>query len=264
MPTGSIATFRVATKCFAFLGLGVALLGCRGGPAPDIVSPTATPPTDWFCEATGAEWDCAEAEDGKVVPRSAPVERQVAVVTDEPESGVVVAAAPREEQRQAAPEPRGEVERPQRSPSGLASLHRDAPETLAPAEPANISNAPEIASAAPAYLQLAYRPDREVAFTELPDEFYAVQLLALSSPEAVEEFVTDAGVPGLAAARVERDGRLFYVLLMGIYRNRADAVRAAGSPPAELEGLTPWIRPLSTLKEAMLRADDLVVGEGDS
>ena len=84
-----------------------------------------------------------------------------------------------------------------------------------------------------------------------------MQLLALSSPEAVETFVATAGVPGLAAARVERNGRLFYVLLLGIYRNRADAIRAAASPPGELKDLTPWIRPLSTLKQAMLRADDL-------
>lgn len=111
----------------------------------------------------------------------------------------------------------------------------------------------------PDYLRLAYRPDREVAFTELPDEFYAVQLLALSSSGAVERFVAEARVPGLAAARVERGGRLFYVLLLGIYRDRADAVRAIASPPDELKELTPWIRPLGTLKEAMRRADDLAV-----
>ena len=90
-----------------------------------------------------------------------------------------------------------------------------------------------------------------------------MQLFALSSPEAVETFVATAGVPGLAAARVERDGRLFYVLLLGIYRDRANAIRAAESPPEQLEHLTPWIRPLSTLKQAMLRADDLATHQGN-
>jgi len=100
-----------------------------------------------------------------------------------------------------------------------------------------------------------------VAFTDLPDEFYAVQLLALSSSEAVERFVADTKVPDLAAARVERDGRLFYVLLLGIYSNRPDAVRAAENPPGELDHLTPWIRPLYTLKQAMLRGDQLAASK---
>ncbi len=117
-------------------------------------------------------------------------------------------------------------------------------------------------AALPEYRRLAYRPDREVAFTDLPDEFYAVQLMALGSPEAVERFVNEARVPGLAAARVELDGRLFYVLLLGIYRDRADATRAAESSPAELSRLTSWIRPLRTLKQAMLRADELAARLG--
>ena len=80
----------------------------------------------------------------------------------------------------------------------------------------------------------------------------------------MERFVAEAGVAGLAAARVERDGRLFYVLLLGIYRNRADAVRAVESSPAELHHPTPWIRPLHTLKQAMLRADELAASQVSS
>ena len=254
---------------FALLGLAVALLGCSGGPTPDIVSPTATPPTDWFCEATGAEWDCVEEEDGKVVSRQPVVDlkQRPVGITDESEARqeapVAMAAQeptpeprpPRREQRQSASEPlRSGTAQPQRPASGLASLHRNAgAETRQRAEPpTNAGNAN-----LPDYRRLAYRPDREVPFTELPDEFYAVQLLALASPEAVERFVAEAGVPGLAAARVESDERLFYVLLLGIYRNRSDAMHAAESSPAALNHLTPWIRPLHTLKEAMLRADAL-------
>ena len=256
-------------KLFACFGLAIALVGCRGGPAPDLVSPTATPPTDWFCEATGAEWDCVEEQDGKAVPRQPTVELRrppVAAGGERVESAgsrVEIAAQepanrsrrPASERHQPVPEPsRSEAASPERPTSGLASLHRNAaPAPIRRAEPSSGARGPDL----PAYRHLAYRPDREVAFTALPDEFFAVQLLALSSPEAVERFVADARVPGLAAARVERDGRFFYVLLLGIYRNRPDAVRAVESSPVELDHLTPWIRPLYTLKQAMLRADEL-------
>lgn len=248
------------------------LFGCRGGPTPDTVAPTATPPTDWFCEATGAEWNCVEEEDGKVASRqpAAPLrQRPVAAVGEsmEGEAGIAIAAAEPgthggqsgREQR-SAPEPsRSGAASPRRPASGLASLHRNAAEPNPRGEPPTGARETDV----PAYRHLAYRPDREVAFTDLPDEFYAVQLLALASPEAVERFVARAGVAGLAAARVEREGRLYYVLLLGIYRNRPDAVRAVESLPATLHHPTPWIRPLYTLKQAMLRADELAARQGN-
>lgn len=266
---------RARRRRFALLGLAIALVGCRGGPAPDLVSPTATPPTDWFCEATGAEWDCVEEEDGKVVPRQPPVDlrQPPAVALGESVEGagsrVEIAARepaiqsgrPANDRHQPDPgRPRSGAASAQRPTSGLASLHRNA----APAPRRRAESSSSHDSDLPAYRHLAYRPDREVAFTDLPDEFYAVQLMALASPEAVERFVADTGVPGLAAARVERDGRLLYVLLLGIYRNRPDAVRAAESSPAGLDQLTPWIRPLHTLKEAMLRADELAASQVSS
>ena len=177
------------------------------------------------------------------------------------EARVAIAAAePRTQGRQSGREQRSAPEpspsgaaSPRRRASGLARLHRNAAEPNPRAEPSASAGETDL----PAYRRLAYRPGREVAFTDLPDEFYAVQLLALASPEAVERFVADTKVPDLAAARVERDGRLFYVLLLGIYRDRPDAARAAEHLPAELGDLTPWIRPLYTLKQAMLRADQL-------
>ncbi len=265
---------RRSRKWLAPLGLTMALLGCRGGPTTDTVAPTATPPTDWFCEATGAEWNCVEEEDGKVASRQpgGPLrQRAVTTIGKSMESGearIATAAAepgtqvgPSGREQRSATEPsRSRAALPGRSASGLASLHRHA------AEPSSRGGPPTGAreTNVPAYRHLAYRPGREVAFTDLPDEFYAVQLLALASPEAVERFVAAAGVPGLAAARVEREGRLFYVLLLGIYRNRPDAVRAVESSPTALHHPTPWIRPMHTLKQAMLRADELAAQQGSS
>ncbi len=63
----------------------------------------------------------------------------------------------------------------------------------------------------------------------------------------------EAGHP----ARVERNGELFYVLLMGIYEDADRARRAVDSLPDEIGGAEPWIRPLGSLQSAMLRADRL-------
>ncbi|NEO26759.1 MAG: SPOR domain-containing protein, partial [Kamptonema sp. SIO4C4] len=78
----------------------------------------------------------------------------------------------------------------------------------------------------PEHVRLAYRPDGAVALTDLPEDFYAVQLLAMSSKEALESFVAREQISGMSAARVERNGELYFVLLLGIYEN-ADIAREA-------------------------------------
>ncbi len=110
---------------------------------------------------------------------------------------------------------------------------------------------------APEHVRLAYRPSRPTALTDLPADFYAVQLMAMSSKESLEAFVTREGISNMSAARVERNGELFYVLLLGIYEDADRARRAVESLPDEIGGAEPWIRPLGSLQSAMLRADRL-------
>jgi DamX protein len=110
---------------------------------------------------------------------------------------------------------------------------------------------------APEHVRLAYRPDRPTALTDLPADFYAVQLMAMSSKDSLEAFVAREGIRNMSAARVERDGELFYVLLLGIYENAETARRAVASLPDEIGGAEPWIRPLGSLQSAMQRADRL-------
>ncbi len=92
---------------------------------------------------------------------------------------------------------------------------------------------------------------------ELPAEFYALQLLAMSTPEELAQFTAERRLSGMASVRVERNGDIYYVLLAGIYENSETAERAAISLEAELDGLEPWIRPLRTLLDAMRRADQI-------
>ncbi|MEZ5559074.1 MAG: SPOR domain-containing protein [Pseudomonadales bacterium] len=106
-------------------------------------------------------------------------------------------------------------------------------------------------------MRLAYQPPQPLALTDLPGDFYAVQLLAMSSKEALERFVAGQSLQGLSAARVVRDGRFFYVLLLGIYETRERAQQASRDLPPPFDRSEPWVRRLSSLQDAMRAADAL-------
>ncbi len=109
----------------------------------------------------------------------------------------------------------------------------------------------------PLYRRLAYRPTDYVRLNELPPEFYVVQLVAVQTREALEEYAAREQLKNMTAARVERGGKLFYVLLLGIYEDRVRADRAATSLPPEFEDFEPWVRSLGSLQEAIARGDEL-------
>ena len=53
-------------------------------------------------------------------------------------------------------------------------------------------------------------------------------------------------------------GKLFYILLLGIYETRALATEASAELPAPFSN--PWIRSVRSLQRAMAQADDLTGG----
>jgi septal ring-binding cell division protein DamX len=107
----------------------------------------------------------------------------------------------------------------------------------------------------PKYLRLAYRPREAVAIIDLPEDFWTVQLIALGSAEALEAYAQKEGLRGMSAAKISANGKLYYVLLLGVYETKANAVEAAEDlgPPFE----NPWVRSLGSLQKAMLAADRL-------
>jgi septal ring-binding cell division protein DamX len=94
----------------------------------------------------------------------------------------------------------------------------------------------------------------------LPDDYFAVQLVALDSAAELSAFVDTHGLGYLPHARVERDGRIHHVLLLGFYESYALAEAASLDPPAPIEPGDAWIRPLAGLKRAVERAVSLDAG----
>ncbi|MEC9285560.1 MAG: hypothetical protein VYC36_06260, partial [Pseudomonadota bacterium] len=64
-------------------------------------------------------------------------------------------------------------------------------------------------------------------------------------------------IQGLSATRIARGDQLFFVLLLGIYSDENTARLAATNMPIGLNSLTPWVRQLGSLQDAMRRGDDL-------
>ncbi|MCZ6655891.1 MAG: SPOR domain-containing protein [Gammaproteobacteria bacterium] len=178
---------------------------------------------EWFCQIAEArdEWECVQDPDlaANPEPRRLPEPPE-----PEPSPSEIVAAEP-------------------------ASVDSIIPQIPAPSQPPQ--------STMPKYARLAYNPDGAVGLMDLPDDFYAVQLVAVSSKEALEQFAEDHGLRGMSAARVANDDRLFYVLLLGIYETRDLAEEAITDIPPPLDELNIWIRSMGSLHQAMLAGDAL-------
>jgi septal ring-binding cell division protein DamX len=145
------------------------------------------------------------------------------------------------------------------APQQLPAIYATVPPVEAAESPAGESAADTRDNAvnAPDWQQLAYRPAHVIPLKDLPSGFYTVQIVAMSSMEALESFRHAHGLDGVLGARIESGGRIFYALLLGVYETLADARAAAAARPASLQSYQPWIRKLDTLKAAVARADAL-------
>lgn len=195
---------------------------CRGPAPADVVGSNAGGGRDWYCEP-GSEggWRCAANDDGAA-------QRSVAEVAPTPPS-------PQDSTPSRSPE-RESVPSPEPQP--------------APPVPAQPRSAP---AELPLYRQLAHSLD-DTPLLDLPPSYYALQLFAAGTREGAEAVAVRSGLRGMAGARVDRDGEVFHVLLVGVYASKERAERALASLPASVRAMNPWVRRLGGLQEAMRRA----------
>ena len=83
---------------------------------------------------------------------------------------------------------------------------------------------------------------------------YTVQLIALESMSAADEFAAEIRLAGLHRVRIESGGQVLYAMLLGPYTDRGAADRAVAGLPQNVQSLEPWVRKIGPLQEAMRRA----------
>ena len=206
--------------------------GCRSGTTDPIPNPSAVAEEDanWFCGSgdENGEWACVRDQELDNAAPAQPASSAPAVDAPEPRTAAQIPAPPPARPEAATPAP--------------------APPDAAPPDAAPPGAAPR---------EHAYRPDRPVPLTEVPPDYYVVQLVALGTKEALEEYAARKALQGMSAARVERNGRLFYVLLLGVYPDRQAADDAAANLPPEFGEFDPWVRRVESLQQAIRRGDEL-------
>jgi septal ring-binding cell division protein DamX len=86
---------------------------------------------------------------------------------------------------------------------------------------------------------------------------YTIQLVSLDSMEAVQAFAQKHALDDPVIVPVGEENRVRYALLLGFYASEVEAQEAVAALPEELRSLSPWVRTLNSLGEAMARARTL-------
>lgn len=269
---------------------GCGLLGNSGAVDAKNSSP------EWLCEAGKAadDWDCIQSEDispqlAEYAEQAKAAEAARAAEANAPVNNAIQQPAGPQLLQDSAPRLPTAISRPIDPAPGLPTTRGpgtqpevpnpsapvpagpEATETtvenqssaVAPTRsqaPLRTAAAPQRAQASeqePAYARLAYRPTEPVRIIDLPENFYAAQLLAVSTKQQIENFVVAEDLYNMSAARIEREGQILYVLLLGVYESKAIAQQAVAAMPDAVRTLKPWVRAIDGLQEAMTRADRL-------
>lgn len=198
----------------------------------DITNKTLKP---WFCQSSqdSEEWDCVRSESLVRNPTTAALKQRKA---DEKMSGQI---------------------------SSINNLNRKEPtieKKIDSKKRAKVENQSEALEqkTVPEYISLAYSSEKEVSLLALPKRLWAVQLIALSKKEALENFANQTQLLRLSGARIASKNQILYVLLLGIYETKDLAKRALASLPKEQkQNISPWIRSMGSLQAAMIQGDQL-------
>jgi septal ring-binding cell division protein DamX len=224
----------------AFLICLTTLLGCGGRGTSDTSLGDSVGEGNWFCEMAedGEQWDCIQDPELARAPQPSRLPR-----VDTPDSA-----------------PGGTPEQPpleQRSETLGDAASQATPAGAEPADLAVASSEPGITPSEDAQPATPRPASADNPLMDLPVDHYAVQLLAMNDAAELANFVADHQLDGTLSARVERNGELYHVLLLGVYETRELAEQASLALPPPLDAKTPWIRSVRSIQNAMLRGDTL-------
>jgi septal ring-binding cell division protein DamX len=206
------------------------LLGCSSTARKTEVPPNKeanSEPKSWFCEGAlenaSGDWDCAQLTKQEVAQRKAEHEKE------------------KEKEKEKEP---ANVE--------SASGHQ-----VAKTKSTTARQFLAIDAKTPLYISLAYKPKTPTFLLALPETFWAIQIMALPNQDDLNDFVVDKQLIGVAGAKIASNGKLFYVLLLGVYESKSIAKEAWESRPQSIRGLKPFYRSLSSLQKAIRAVENL-------
>ena len=232
-------------KVFILVVLLICLTGCSAtNSAKKLEVAGETQQIPWFCQQAviAEQWECVQ--DAALAANPLPTRLP-----------------------QAPPPAAGRLKQtfnpaPAASAGEPAPLRTQSPDTVAPAIEALPANS-ELTTPStqtvdvPPHVALSYQPPRPIALVDLPGDFWAVQLIAMSSKQTLEQYAAENQLKGMSAARISDGSNFYYVLLLGIYETREKAQQAVDSLTGPLATHQPWIRRLASLQAAMERAQKL-------
>ncbi len=91
-----------------------------------------------------------------------------------------------------------------------------------------------------------------LSLADMPGDYVALQLIAFSEKEALENFVGKHTLSGLSGAAVlDSNSQTVFVLIAGIYATVEEAEQAYAKLDPPLASFQPWIRSLDSLRKAL-------------
>ena len=233
------------------------LLGCSSTGSKSAASSADgadNQPKSWFCQgkedksasalqdelrgelkdAPNKEWDCSQLTKQEIALRE--VERQAEKADKE-----------KEHEKEKAAEELAASKEPARTKH--SSHHQTAKTNKKESTAANPFLAIEATTSL--YISLAYKPEKPTSLLDLPESFWAIQIMAMQDQNALNSFVSKNELVGVSGAKIGSQGKLFYALLLGVYESRSIAEEAWESRPQSISSLKPYFRGLGSLQTAI-------------
>ena len=125
--------------------------------------------------------------------------------------------------------------------------------TAAPVQTAPVPTAPKTET-----VSVKPTPDRfdktEWWLSQSPSR-YTLQLLGTHNKGTVQDFIRDqGGVDAFGYFKSRHNGKDWYVVVYGSYRNRSEAIAVAESLPKDIRDLNPWARSARGIQEDIKKA----------
>ena len=179
-----------------------------------------------------------------------------ATVADEPAAAPQVAAEAADLQpvaepdtvARAAPEPVAQTAQSEPVPPAPSSASPPArPQTDAVESQPSLGADLQLADAVPA------SRGRDAAWLlRQPVDAFTLQLLTVSTHERAVAFVDEQEYPEqFAVYRLQRDGRLLFVVVYGLFDSRDEAQSVSVNLPESISKISPWARPLGQIQDAI-------------